>query len=84
MLAHPVEVMDEYNFNYDEIEKFVAYLKILGLSGLETHHSKQPKEMQEKFSQIAKKYDLFESYGSDFHGENVKPGLKIGQTKKEK
>ena len=29
--------------------------------------------------EIAKKYDLIESCGSDFHGENVKPGLKIGQ-----
>ena len=33
---------------------------------------------EEKLSEIAKKYNLEESYGSDFHGENVKPGLKIG------
>lgn len=79
VLAHPVEIMDEYHFNYIEIEKLIAYLKSLGLAGLETHHSKQTKEMQKKFSQIAKKYNLYESYGSDFHGGNIKPGLKIGQ-----
>ena len=83
ILAHPVEIMDEYNFNIIEIEKLIKYLKDLGLTGLETHHSSQPKEMQEKFSQIAKKYNLEESYGSDFHGENVKPGLKIGDIVKE-
>lgn len=82
ILAHPVEIMDEYNFNYNDIDKLVAYLKSLGLSGLETHHSNQTEEMQKKFSKIAKKYNLFENYGSDFHGEHVKPGLKIGQTVK--
>ena len=75
--------MDEYNFNIFEIEKLIAYLKSLGLAGVETHHNSQTKQLQEQLSEIAKKYDLFESYGSDFHGENVKPGLKIGQIRKE-
>ena len=66
------------NKKFEVIEKLIKYLKDLGLTGLETHHSSQPKEMQEKLSEIAKKYNLEESYGSDFHGENVKPGLKIG------
>lgn len=79
VLAHPVEVMDEYDINFSEIEKIIAYLKSLGLAGLETHHNKQTKSMQEKFTEMAKKYNLYESYGSDFHGEHVKPGLKIGQ-----
>lgn len=83
VLAHPIEVMEEYNLNYVEIEKLIAYLKSLGLAGLETHHSKHTREMQKKFSKIAKKYDLFESFGSDFHGENIKPGLKIGDVIKE-
>ena len=83
VLAHPVEVMQEYNFNIDEIEKFITYLKSLGLHGVETHHSKQTKQLQEQLTQIAKKLNLFESYGSDFHGEKHKPGLKIGQIVKE-
>ena len=83
VLAHPYEVMDEYNFNIIEIEKLIAYLKSLGLAGVETHHNSQTKELQEQLTQIANKYNLYESYGSDFHGENVKPGLKIGQIRKE-
>ena len=39
--------------------------------------------MQIKFSKMAEKYNLYESFGSDFHGENVKPNLKIGQIAKE-
>lgn len=83
VLAHPIEVMEEYNLDYTEIEKFIAHLSSLGLAGLETYHSKQTKDMQIKFSKMAKKYNLYESYGSDFHGENVKPNLKIGQIVKE-
>ena len=32
-----------------------------------------------KYSDDENKYGLYESYGSDFHGEHVKPNLKIGQ-----
>ena len=83
VLAHPVEVMQEYNFNINDIEKFITYLKSLGLYGVETHHSKQTKQLQEQLTQIANKLNLVESYGSDFHGEKHKPGLKIGQIVKE-
>ena len=83
VLAHPVEIMDEYNLDYAQIEKIIAHLKSLGLAGLETHHSKQTKSMQEQFTKISNKYNLYESYGSDFHGEHVKPNLKIGQIVKD-
>ena len=79
VLAHPYEVMDEYSFNIEDIEKLIKYLKELGLTGVETHHNSQTKSLQKQLTEIAKKYNLEESYGSDFHGENVKPGLKIGQ-----
>ena len=83
VLAHPVEIMREYNFSIEDIENLVAYLKNLGLAGIETHYSKHSKELQLQLSQIAKKYDLFETHGSDFHGESIKPGLKIGQIQKQ-
>lgn len=79
ILAHPIEIMEEYNFSVDDIEKLIVYLKNLGLTGIETHHSSQTKALQNKLSIIAQKHNLIESFGSDFHGENVKPGLKIGQ-----
>lgn len=78
VLAHPVEIMKEYNYDIDTIEKIVIELKKLGLNGIECYHSSQDKELQIKLSQIVSKYDLIESYGSDYHGPNVKPGLEIG------
>lgn len=77
-LAHPIEVMKEYNFTYKEIDLLVKELKEIGLNGVETRHSKHTHKDYLEFSKIAKKYNLLESCGSDYHGENVKPGLKIG------
>ena len=82
ILAHPIEIMNEYDFSIDDIDSFVSHLKSLGLTGIETHHSSQTENLQIKLSKIAKKFNLTESFGSDFHGENVKPGLKIGQIMK--
>jgi len=78
-LAHPIEIMKEYNLNYNDIDKIIEYLKNLGLYGIEVKHSKQTKENQKEFLKIAKKYNLFESCGSDYHGEKIKPDVKIGE-----
>lgn len=83
VLAHPVEIMREYNYDINEIEKIIFELKALGLDGVETYHSKQTKEIQESLSKIAKKFNLIETSGSDFHGPNVKPGLMIGDIQKQ-
>ena len=79
-LAHPVEIMREHNLGLEEIEKIIKKLKELGISGVETYHSSQTKQLQNSLSQIAKKYCLEECCGSDFHGPNVKPNLHIGDT----
>lgn len=81
-LAHPIEIMREYNYNYEQIDKLVAYLKSYGLDGLETRHSSQNEEDYQHFSRIAKKYGLIETCGSDYHGENVKPDVCIGVCEK--
>ena len=81
-LAHPIEVMKEYNLTYDDIDGLVSELANLGLRGLETKHSSQTYQDYLIFSKIAKKYGLTETSGSDFHGEGVKPGLKIGMIEK--
>lgn len=82
VLAHPIEIMKEYNYNIDKIEQIIATLKDIGLNGVECYHSSQTKEVQNQLSQIAKKYNLLETKGSDFHGPNVKPGLKLGDIQK--
>lgn len=82
VLAHPVEIMKEYNFDLQAIEKIVLYLKKAGLKGIETHHSSHTKQLQAQLSALAKKHMLFETTGSDFHGPKAKPNAVLGQTEK--
>lgn len=81
-LAHPKRIMVRYNLTYKDIDKLVEYLKSLGLDGLETEHSSHTRQDINEFKKIAKKYNLCESRGSDFHGENVKPNIFLGVCEK--
>ena len=82
VLAHPVEIMKEYNFDLQTIEKIVLCLKKSGLKGIETHHSSQTKQLQAQLSALAQKHMLIETMGSDFHGPKAKPNAILGQTEK--
>lgn len=82
-LAHPIEIMEEYNLRYYDIDRIILYLKDKGLKGLETKHSKHTYKDSEIFSKIANKYSLIETSGSDYHGEKVKANVKLGICVKE-
>lgn len=82
VLAHPIEVVNEYNLDDTGLENLVAYLKNLGLFGIEVKHSKQTLEFQQKIKNFAQKYGLFESEGSDFHGPKIQPHIQLGVTVK--
>lgn len=79
VLAHPIEIEDEYKIDSKIAIKF---LKEHGLDGLETKHSKHSRQEYLKFKKIAKEFGLFESLGSDFHGEKIKPNVKLGVCEK--
>ena len=82
VLAHPIEIMKEYDYDLNTIEEIIVELKSFGLNGVECYHSSQTKELQTNLSKIVKKYNLIETMGSDFHGLNVKPNLNIGDVQK--
>ena len=81
-LAHPIEIMKDYDLNYEDVDKIVEHLSNNGLDALETKHSKHTKEDFEIFSNMAKKYNLLETNGSDYHGPTVKPNVKLGLCEK--
>lgn len=62
VLAHPYTLKMDTNFDL-----LIPYLKNLGLKGIETQSNRHTSEQKEFFSKIAKKYDLVETAGSDFH-----------------
>lgn len=77
VLAHPKTL--------DLKEKdFLILLKELincGLKGIEVYHSTHTQEEMNYYLEIANKYNLLISCGSDFHGKNVKPDIELGYGK---
>lgn len=49
-----------------------------GLQGIEVYHPEHNKENIIRYSELARKKRLIITGGSDFHGEKVKPGIRIG------
>ena len=52
-----------------------------GLKGIEVYHSSHSKKEMDYYLEIANKYDLLISGGSDFHGKSVKPDIELGTGK---
>ena len=72
VLAHPL-----LNLTREELTDFLALAKTEGLNAIETEYSKYSLESREFSKELCVKFGLFESGGSDFHGEN-KPDIQIG------
>lgn len=73
VLAHPYQ----YHLGDQKTEELVSYLKEMGLHGLEVYHSSNNQYESGKLKKLAKKYQLFPTGGSDFHGAN-KPDIDLG------
>jgi predicted metal-dependent phosphoesterase TrpH len=73
ILAHPVL----YAISNQRLETLVSELSKVGLVGIETTYSTYTNGDTARMKKLAKKYNLLESGGSDFHG-SVKPTIKIG------
>jgi len=74
VLAHPIRL----GFREPEAEeKFIGELRDAGLRGIEVFHSDHRPADVERYADIARKYNLAVSGGSDFHGE-VKPQISLG------
>jgi len=72
ILAHPVL----YHLSDERLDALTAELKEAGLKGIEAIYSTYNSAEERQIRQLAEKYDLRISGGSDFHGEN-KPGLDL-------
>ncbi|MHB1652740.1 MAG: PHP domain-containing protein [Desulfitobacteriaceae bacterium] len=49
-----------------------------GLQGLEVSHSEHGPEEERRYREIAQRFELLMTGGSDFHGEGRKPGVELG------
>ena len=76
VLAHPVQTRhigdpgsEEFYIN---IEKIISQLKEQGLGGLECYHPDQDTVQTGRFIELADRYDLSITRGSDFHGADYR------------
>lgn len=73
VLAHPLSLKLSPNELMMKIDELVNQ----GLAGMEVFYKGYTEEVVETLLDIARKYNLLCTGGSDFHGDN-KPGLKMG------
>ena len=76
-LAHPYQM----GLADRELDVLVGRLKGWGLDAIECYYPKYSPEQQEFYLHLAEKYRLHQTGGSDFHGEQVKPGAKLARLK---
>ncbi len=73
VLAHPLS----YHFSDDTILHMIRELKSAGIDGIETLYGAYNEEQVATVRELARRFGLPISGGSDYHGSN-KPGLMLG------
>ena len=82
-LAHPHTLMSNDKFSKkenwvnDDFYELVKKLSKFGINGLETTYSSYSKNISNQISEVAKKLNLLECGGSDYHGD-IKPNINLG------
>ena len=77
ILAHPKTLELSEKELLILLKEMISY----GLKGIEVYHSSHSQEEMSYYLEIASKYDLLISGGSDFHGKTVKPDIELGTGK---
>ena len=72
-LAHPYQM----GLGDEELEALVRRLRDWGLDALECYYPKHTPEQTAFYLRLAEKYGLHVTGGSDFHGERVKPDVRL-------
>ena len=74
VIAHPFSL----NLDAEALDVMISKLVDAGLQGMECFYSTCSKKDTDLYVNLAQKYGLVVTGGSDFHGDEVKPGIEIG------
>lgn len=74
-LAHPYQI----GLSDEELDALTARLKDWGLDAIECYYPKYTTEQQAFYLHLTEKYQLRQTGGSDFHGEKVKPDVRLAK-----
>lgn len=83
VLAHPFRYNPTFYNNPEEMEKYVLVLKNAGLDGIEAYYSTHDKYQIEICENIAQKYGLIKTGGSDWHGWSDRTPMGIQMSEKD-
>ena len=75
VVAHPSQLRTE---NDAQLERVIKDLIDLGLDGIEVLHSDHSETQIKKYTELADRYRVLKTGGSDFHGMN-KPKISLGR-----
>lgn len=64
----------------DQFDKLIKGLKDMGIQGVEVYYSEHTQEQTRLFAQLAQRYELLMTGGTDFHGA-IQPDIAIGSGK---
>ncbi len=79
VLAHPV-YLDQTD---EELKNILEELISYGLRGIEVYNSRHSKEEIDYYINLAEKYNLTITGGSDYHGPKTTPQYKLGEITKD-
>ena len=82
VLAHPVFGSGSDLIRGEALEERIRHLIACGLAGVEAFYSQNDAGMTREVLDLAEKYNLYVTAGSDYHGTNKK--VKMGETGLEK
>ena len=80
VLAHPISLEKTYGVN---IEDIFGMFRDVNIDGIEIFNSKHTLSDIKRYLKLAKKEKLLISGGSDFHGDIMKPNVKLGRISKD-
>lgn len=78
--AHPKKTEKQHNISMEEI---LPSLLLHGLDGIEVYNSLHTYEEAQRYLEIANKYNILVSGGSDYHGSIAKPNVLLGKIYKD-
>lgn len=73
VLAHP----NRYNYTRTKLSRLIVQMRSAGIFGIEVSTSSTDKQQQSMLGELAQKYDLLASIGSDFHSLS-QPWARLG------
>lgn len=68
--AHSLGGIGEKRISFEEVDGLISKMKECGLAGLECYYSLYTEQENANLAEIARKYNLFMTCGSDYHGKN--------------